>query len=166
MTRTILALAATAFLATPALAQTLPADISLTVDPGRASIDAFAVAMDANNDGRISPVEMDSAARAVFASMDVDGDGALTEGEMTGWEHGMAHLAAFRGRSQAYDAAMGMVFEMLDRDMSGTVDAAEHARGMRAAWALADRDGDGVMSHAEFRDGFVVTAALRRGLAD
>ncbi len=164
-TRTALTLAAL-LLAAPSTAQTLPTDISLTVDPARASIDAFAVAMDTNRDSRISTVELDIAAQAIFASMDTDASGALTELEMTGWEHGMAQLAAFRGRTQAYDAALGVVFDLLDGDGSGTIDAGEHTRGMRAAGALADRDGDGAMTLGEFRDGFMVTTAIRQGLAD
>lgn len=155
---------AMALLSVPAMAETLSADVSMTVNSGRAAVDAFAVAIDANRDGRISPVEMDTAGRAIFASMDVDGDGLLTRGEMTGWEHGAARLAEFRGRTEAYDAAIGMVFDLFDRDHSGGVDAAEHAKAMRDGWALADRDGDGVMSLNEFREGFVVTAAMRTGL--
>lgn len=162
--RTALALTAALF-AAPAMSQTRPADVSLLVDPGRAAVEAFAVAIDANRDGRISPAELDTAGRAVFASMDTDADSVLTRDEMAGWEHGMSRLAAFRGRTQAYEASVGLVFDLFDRDRSDTIDADEHADGIRAALAQADRDGDGAMSLAEFRDEFVMTAAVRDGLA-
>lgn len=152
-------------LAAPVTAQIMAGNISLTVDPGRAEIDAFAVAIDTDRDSRISRAEMEIAGRAVFASMDVDGDTMVTRPEMLEWEHGMSHLADFRGRRPAYDAAMGSVFDMFDRDGSGTIDAAEHADGVLAGWALADLDGDGTMSLGEYRDGYVVTAALRGGLS-
>lgn len=166
MTRSLLAAILAGTLAAPLAAAPLlaPVDASATVDPGRAAIDAFAIAADANRDGRLSMVELESAGRVVFASMDVDADGAVTEAEMTGWRYGLADLAAFRGRAQAHDTAMGLVFDMMDRDRSGFVEAGEHRDGLARGWRNGDRDGDGRLSMAEFRDGFFITAALRRAL--
>ena len=125
-------------------------------DMGEAAIDGFAYSIDLNADGQISPIEMDSATRQVFTSMDVDEDGLVVRNEMIGWENGLSGLAEFRGRGQAYGATMGLVFDMLD----------EHAAGLARAWVYADRDGNGMMSVSEFRDNFLVTVALRTALTE
>ena len=135
-------------------------------DMGEAAIDGFAYSIDLNADGQISPIEMDSATRQVFTSMDADEDGLVVRNEMIGWENGLSGLAEFRGRGQAYGATMGLVFDMLDADRSGALDVDEHATGLARAWVYADRDGNGMMSVSEFRDNFLVTVALRTALTE
>lgn len=152
--------------ALPASAGPPAVDASLTVDAAAAAIDAFALAIDTDRDGRLSPLETAAANRLVFASIDADGDGGLTALEMTSWPQGFRELAAFRNRTQAYDAAFGVLLDLLDRDRDGRIDADEHARGMAVAARLADVDGDGALSMAEFRRDFLVTSVLRRGLGN
>lgn len=129
-----------------------------------AAIDVFAVAMDANHDGRISPVEIDTAGQMVFAAMDRNGDSAVTLPEMLEWEDGFAEVAAFRGRTQAFDASMSLVFAMFDADGSRSLDAEEHGQAVATGWARADRDRDGSLTIDEFRKNFVMTVAVRTAL--
>ncbi|MFO6464026.1 EF-hand domain-containing protein [Jannaschia sp. KMU-145] len=157
------ALLLAALAATSALAQeTVPA--SATVDAARAQIEALAAEMDVDGDARITLDELQAAAGQIFPSIDADASDGLTRAEFLGWEFGLAEMAAFRGRTQGYEAAMGMVFDLFDRDGSQGIDAAEFEAAMVESHAYADLDGDAALSAAEFRSNFVVNVALRNAL--
>ncbi|MCK0167486.1 hypothetical protein MWU52_08000 [Jannaschia sp. S6380] len=166
MIRRILSFAILAALPMQAAAASPGIEAWRLVDASQAIIEDMGHQIDADHDGMISADEMDRAAREVFAAIDTDLDGVLTRGELFGWKVGMAEIAAFRGREQAYAATMNLVFDLLDRDGSNGLDAEEHAGGLVAARAMADRDGDGTMSLAEFRDAFLVSTAFRRALVE
>lgn len=134
------------------------------VDASQAIIEDMGRQIDADRDGLISEVELKAAAREMFMSVDVDCDGNLTREEVASWRNDFVDIAIFRGRKQAYDATMSMVFDLLDKDKSGDLDVEEHAAGMDVARTLADRDGDGSMSLAEFREGFLFSMAFRHAL--
>lgn len=152
-----------ALLAAPAWAQSTDL-VAASVDAARAEIERTAAAADADADGRITPAEMRAVASALFPSIDADGSGAILRDEFLGWEFGLQDMAAFRDRAQGYEAAMGMAFDLFDRDGDHGIDAAELERGMDAASAYADRNGDGAMDRAEFRQNFVINVALRNAL--
>lgn len=144
--------------------QVTPIVGSAMVDPSAATIDAFAVAMDVDRDGRISSIEMEMAGREIFVSMDADGDHRLTRREMVDWPHGFGRLASFRGRDAQFASAMTTVFDLMDTDRDLAIDRAEHSAGLAVASRLADRDGDARLSLTEFREDFIVITALRRGV--
>ncbi|WP_179380112.1 EF-hand domain-containing protein [Jannaschia marina] len=76
-------LAALALATLPASAQEVaPLVGSEVVDASAAAVDAFAVAIDADGDSRITLEELDAAGRDVFASMDADASGGLSMQEM------------------------------------------------------------------------------------
>ena len=145
----------------PALAQ-----MQQRTDLGEAAIDAFAYGMDLNGDAQISPIEMNMASRQIFTAMDDNSDDLVSRDEMVGWEQDMRSLARFRGRMQAYNATMGLVFTLFDSDRDNMLTRAEHSDGLGQAWRVADRDGNGTMSMAEFRDDFLVTSALRAAVTE
>lgn len=133
-------------------------------DVANARIEGVAAAMDIDRDGAISASEAAETGRQVFASLDADGSGAVDRAEMLDWEHGMSALAAFRGREQAYEAALGFAFDLFDADGDGTVTRAEHEAGIARSTAFADMDGDGGMSRGEFLRRFVYSVAMRAAL--
>ncbi|CUH37366.1 EF hand [Jannaschia seosinensis] len=160
----LLALILTAAVAAPSVGAT-PFLASTQVDPGLALLDEIGMRADADNDGRITDVEINVFAQKAFPLLDADGNGSLDDEEMRGTP-AMSGLAAFRDREQAYSASMGVVFDLFDRDGSGSVDAEEYRIGLTRGAVRADRDGDGALSRNEFRNAFFVSRALRRGLIE
>lgn len=134
-------------------------------DQGRAIAEQFAAQIDADHDGTLEEDEVLAFSKAVFASMDVDGSGGLTFEEMRDWEHGMADLAAFRHREEAFDASIGMAFALFDRDRDGLISPGEYETGVRVAAGLADGDQDGNLTVNEYLDGFIFNIAMRTALA-
>lgn len=135
-------------------------------DNGLAQAESIAATMDADGDGGITAEEALSFAGPVFASIDADSSGGVSRAEMREWEFGMADLAAFRGRTQAYETAIAITFDAFDADRDGSIDEAEHSAGVARSVAQADADGDGAMSRAEFLDRFVYSVAMRNALED
>ncbi|MEM9795211.1 MAG: EF-hand domain-containing protein [Pseudomonadota bacterium] len=160
MHRPLALLAATLLFAAPAAGQIRHHDA------GAAMVQSLAAAMDANSDGAISLEELTETSALIFEKIDADSSGSLTFEEMTDWEFGLAEMAEFRGRGQAYDAAMGVVFDMFDRDNSGQVDGTEHSEAITRAAQYADTDNDGAMSFDEFYSNFIVNVALRNAMIE
>ncbi len=134
-------------------------------DQGRAMAELFAAQIDVDHDGTLEESEVLAFSDAVFASMDIDGSGGLTFEEMRDWEHGMADLAAFRHREDAFDASIGMAFALFDRDRDGLISPSEYEAGVRVAAGLADGDEDGNLTVNEYLDGFIFNIAMRTALA-
>jgi Ca2+-binding EF-hand superfamily protein len=153
-------------LATPLCAQEAggPPPASLTVDAARAQVEESAMLIDTNGDALIDRSEIDAASVAYFASIDVDGSGTLTRGEFLGWEFGLADMAAFRGRSQGYEAAMGMVFDFFDRDGDRLVAREELEVAIARAHLYADTNDDQALTFDEFRSNFIINVALRNAM--
>ena len=156
------ALALIAF-AAPSTAQTAA---GLPADAARSTIESFAREFDVDGDGRIARAELAGGVRTVFPSVDADGSGAVDRREFLEWEFGFADMARFRSREQAYEAAMGLVFELYDRDGSGAVDEGEYATAMDASLDYADVDEDGALTYDEFFRGFLINVALRNAMVE
>ncbi|MEM7490041.1 MAG: EF-hand domain-containing protein [Pseudomonadota bacterium] len=137
-----------------------------SVDAGRSQVEDFARALDADGDMSISAEELRTATMEIFPSADTDGSGAVDRAEFVGWKYGLADMAAFRGRDQGFDAAMGVVFDLFDRNDDGGLDPAEMEEGMMRSLAYADTDGDGAMALEEFYRDFLITVALRNGMVE
>ncbi|QPH54812.1 EF-hand domain-containing protein [Pontivivens ytuae] len=155
------ALALSALLLNPALAQTLPQH-----DAGRAMGENFAQRIDADTDGIIGEGELLSFGEGVFASIDTDGDGTVSLAEMRDWRYGMADLAEFRERTQAYETSIAVLFDMFDRNNDGSVSVAEHEHALRMSSRYADLDEDGVLSWDEYLEGFIFNIAMRNALTE
>ena len=153
----LLASAVAALLVAPAAADPL----APTHDAAGAMGAAFVMALDADRSGTVEPEELSRFADAAFSAIDADSSGDVTRAEMLGWADGPRAEAAFVGRAQGYDAALGTVFDLFDRDRDGRLTPTEHAHGIVAAAAFADLDGDGVLTTREFRDGYVLEVAMR-----
>ncbi|UWQ20141.1 EF-hand domain-containing protein [Jannaschia sp. W003] len=137
-----------------------------TPDAARSAIEASALALDTDGDGRLAPAEIDVAVTEMFPSLDADGSGAVDRTEFEEWPFGFHDMAAHRDRAEAYHAVFGLLFDLFDRGGDGRLDLPELREGMAAAAAYADRDGDGAMSRTEFLRGFVPNVALRHAMRD
>ena len=155
---------ATAFVAAIAAAPVGAQRTIPTHDEGRALTEQLAGAVDEDGDGIIDPRELNAFAEAVFMSVDTDGDSAMSIAELAGWRYGMADIAAFRDRSQAFETTIAFVHDIFDRDDDGRVTPAEHAAAVAHSAAYADLDSDGVLTRDEYLDGFIFNVAMRSAL--
>ncbi|MDO8353820.1 MAG: hypothetical protein Q7T14_10175 [Aestuariivirga sp.] len=109
-------------------------------------------AIDSNNDGIIGDDEAAAQVESVFAAMDGDGDGELTEEEYMSVRMGPGFG---QGRNEERQKAMQerkkARFAEMDTDKSGNVSQAEFIAGGKARFQAADTDKDGKVTPWEFR---------------
>lgn len=107
-------------------------------------------AIDINDDGMISDDEAADQVESVFAAMDGDDDGDLTEDEYMS-----VRMGPGRGLNEARQKAMQerkkIRFAEMDRDKSGKVSKAEFMAAGKARFEAADTDKDGRVTPWEFR---------------
>ncbi|WP_238928791.1 EF-hand domain-containing protein [Alexandriicola marinus] len=111
---------------------------------GRGGMMAFET-LDLDGDGIVTEAELAGAAEARFAEADLDGDGALSADELTA-------QAEARMAASLADRITGMI-ERFDENGDGLIQPAEMAdRGPDAGRFMArfDADGDGSVSAEEF----------------
>jgi Ca2+-binding EF-hand superfamily protein len=99
--------------------------------------------LDTDGDGRISEAERRAAQAAQFARADRNGDGRLDAAEIAAMRDRLARFTA------AADAGIAEMAERRDRDRDGALSLEEYT-ATGPLWALADTDGDGAISRAEF----------------
>ncbi|NJM31299.1 MAG: hypothetical protein HC855_15520 [Rhizobiales bacterium] len=106
--------------------------------------------IDANDDGVISADEAASQREAVFAAMDSDDDGELTEAEFMAISFGPGP-GWNEDRKEAMQAKKKERFVAMDPDKSGKVTQAEFMAEQQKRFASADTDKDGKVTPWEFR---------------
>lgn len=135
-------------------------------DAVRAISEAMAFSIDADHSGLLDRAELEAFGMAVFQRMDINGSGTVTRLEAARWEDGMSDMAVHRGRMDAYEAAIGVVFDLFDTNGDGALDPAEQRAGLCAATTAADSDGDGALTKGEYRDRHLFSIAMRNVFAD
>ena len=109
-------------------------------------------AIDTNNDGIIGDDEAAAQVESVFAAMDSDGDGELTEEEYMSVRMGPGFG---QGRNEERQKAMQerkkARFAEMDADKNGKASQAEFIAGGKARFQAADTDKDGKVTPWEFR---------------
>lgn len=109
-------------------------------------------AIDTNNDGVISDDEAASQVEAVFAAMDSDDDGDLTEEEYMSVRMGPQFGQGLNeARQKAMQERKKERFVEMDPDKNGKVSQAEFIAGGKARFQAADTDKDGKVTPWEFR---------------
>lgn len=106
--------------------------------------------VDANDDGRIGDDEAAAQREAVFAAMDADDSGELTEAEYMAVRMGPGD-GRDEDRRKAREEAKRARFAPMDTDKSATVSKAEFMTAGRIRFETADADKDGVVTPWEFR---------------
>lgn len=109
-------------------------------------------AIDANNDGVIGDDEAATQVGYVFAAMDSDDDGELTEEEYMAVSLGQG-LGQGRNeeRMKVMQERKKVRFVEMDADKNGKVSQAEFIAGGKARFQAADTDKDGKVTPWEFR---------------
>lgn len=107
-------------------------------EPQGAALDIVFDRLDADGDGSISNAEMTDAKTHQFQRADRNGDGQLTAAER----------AAVQARLDRAKAAMDAGADRLDSNGDGTLSLAEFT-ARAPMFALLDIDGDGAVSRAE-----------------
>lgn len=109
-------------------------------------------AIDTNNDGVISDDEAAAQVEAVFAAMDSDDDGELTEEEYMSVRMGPRFGQGLNeARQKAMQERKKARFVEMDPDKNGKVGQAEFIAGGKARFQAADTDKDGKVTPWEFR---------------
>ena len=116
------------------------------------------VAIDVNEDGKISDDEAAAMRESVFYAMDADDNGELTVEEYMGVrmgpgagnddDDGENRPRRMEGKRQEAKKAR---FEPMDADKNGTVSQAEWMTAGLERFKAADADGDGTVTPWEFR---------------
>lgn len=99
--------------------------------------------LDANNDGAVSRDEIVAARAKLFARLDVNSDGVIDQDETEMLRD------AIMDRATAMQERLGNQMRRLDTSGDGKVSRDEF-RARTLFFDLADRDGDGKLSAAEF----------------
>ena len=134
--------------------------------PGKVLAEATFTQIDANADGAIPIDELQAYRGLVIASMDADGDAAITLPEFQGWDFGFVNIAEEADKLEGFDTAQKMIFDTWDRDNDQKLTADEMSAAMDRDLAYADLNADGSLDTEEFIMGFDVMIAYRSALKD
>jgi EF hand len=106
--------------------------------------------IDTNNDGLIGDDEAAAQVEAVYATMDADEDGDLTESEYTSVRMGPG-FGLDAERQKIMQERKKARFAEMDADKSGKVSKSEFIVAAKARFTQADTDKDGKVTPWEFR---------------
>ena len=98
--------------------------------------------MDADGDGKVSETEMTAYRSAKFKQADADGDGTLTQTELVSF-----HQAEMQRRREERQAKM---FAAIDKDGSGGASLEEFLTAGPHSFDRMDRDDDGFIDASDF----------------
>lgn len=106
--------------------------------------------LDQNSDGIIGDDEAAANAEGVFAAMDTDDDGEVTEDEYLAVRMGPGD-GLNKARQEAMQTRKEERFLLMDTDKNGTVSQSEFLIAAKNEFEGSDTDGDGKVTPWEFR---------------
>ena len=146
-----------ASLATPAIANAQTSE-------GRDLAKLAFKSVDQAERGYIDQGEYTSFGGDVFVSMDYDGNSKLSLGEFLSWGFGMEQIAEEKGRGDAYETGMRVVFAFWDRNGDNQITKTEFRQSIAADFRRADFDNNAVLTEEEFLLGFSINIAARAAI--
>ena len=133
------------------------ASLCFTVSLGATSVWAdpdFLVSLDFDGDGTVTVSEVALVRNQQFTQIDRDGDGKINPEEFDrSLQNARAHFRQMGQGYQEHNASPGRIdaFTFADTDADGFISRREfHRHSDRFAHSL-DRDGDGIVSHADMQ---------------
>lgn len=130
----------------------MKADAPKTLAEATTKADAMFDRMDANNDGKIDAADRAARQARMFDRIDTDKNGSISKAEfaamheMRGERRGAASTG---GAHDGHRKGGGMMGKMADTNGDGTITRAEFDAGVKARFAKLDTNGDGTVSAAE-----------------
>ncbi len=113
----------------------------------------FLESWDYDADGQVTLAEITEKRGDVFVTFDEDGDGMLTAAEYVMFDEARAadqENERGNGNGGHGKASVGMTLEFNDVDGDGAVSQAEFVGQAEAWFAILDKNGDGVVTTADF----------------
>jgi Ca2+-binding EF-hand superfamily protein len=108
--------------------------------------------LDTDGNGVVEEEEAAARHESVFTAMDTDGDDALTEDEMLAVRMGPGPMAPAAGpRAERRRERLTKRFELMDKDGDGMVSRAEFMAYGAERFKALDQDGDGTVTVWEYR---------------
>lgn len=154
MIRKTLLAAGVAVLATGTVAVAAPGmmgrDTPKTLAEATTQADRMFDRMDVNNDGKVDAADREAREKQMFDRIDTDKNGSISRAEFAamhdkrGERHGMAGEHGKRGDRMAMRGG-----KMADANGDGVITKAEFDAGVKTRFAKVDTNGDGTVSDAE-----------------
>lgn len=156
--RSLLVISAITLAVSPALAQ------DDTKSEGRELSELVFDSIDASHRGYIDLGNMNEFGESVFAGMDYDDSGKVTYEEFSEWDPGFISVAEREGNPAAFTTATKIVYAFWDRNGDGEISHSEFRRALLDDFRRADLDDDIVLTKDEFINGFSMIVALRAAI--
>lgn len=119
---------------------------------------------DTTKRGYVDFAQLVTVGEDIFVSMDADSDNKITLPEFLAWDYGFRNIADDTGKTASYQTALKIVHSFWDSDGDGTISHAEFRRANIADFQRADVDNNAILSKEEFLKSFSVLVALRAAL--
>lgn len=101
----------------------------------------------------------------VFVSMDADDNESIDLEEFLFWDIGMKPIAEERGASKELTTAMRVVHSFWDRNGDGKITHAEYRSSAINDFRRADIDDNAILTQDEFLSGYIIMKAIRAAIA-
>ena len=121
--------------------------------------------VDKNGDGLLSLREVDQFRRDVMLSQDADDDGIVTREEHLAWDMGWAYLAEARGVAARYWRAREAVFEAWDQNSDGALNEGEQHLSQAKDFYTAGKPNNEPLDYEAFKTGLQIMAEMNGAFA-
>lgn len=120
------------------------------------SLAAVFASQDVNGDGAISARELEHFREFLFLSADFDSDGKVSAEEWKNWDPRHVGVSFAEAQIGFAFSAMASIFVTLDNDINGSLSESEMSTGLVRDFAAVDQNQDGLLNRDEFEQSFLL----------